>query len=62
MKKQEKLKDAQVVRYTDSFGFGFLIYNESSKNYWVNNVEMAGLNEYSYLRPNSPRLMYLYAE
>lgn len=60
MKKDEKLKGAKVVRYTDNFGFGSLFQFQAKK--WLgNNAEMAGLMQIL-SKPNSPRLMYLYAE
>jgi protease IV len=60
MKKQEKLKGAQVVRYSDSLGLGSL-FSMQAKKLMGENVEMAGLMEIL-SKPNSPRLMYLYAE
>ncbi|MBT2735906.1 signal peptide peptidase SppA [Bacillus sp. ISL-7] len=60
MKKQEKLKGAQVVRYSDSLGLGSL-FTMQAKKLMGENVEMAGLMQIL-SKPNSPRLMYLYAE
>ncbi|WP_066063479.1 signal peptide peptidase SppA [Neobacillus soli] len=60
MKKQEKLKGAKVVRYSDSLGFGSLFTMQAKKLMGDNN-EMAGLMKVL-SKPNSPRLMYLYAE
>jgi protease IV len=60
MMEQEKLKDAKVVRYTEQIGFGSLL-NLKVQKFIGADSEMAGLmNVLS--RPNSPRLMYLYAE
>jgi protease IV len=60
MKKQEKLTGAQVVRYSDSLGLGSL-FSMHAKKLMGENVEMAGLMKIL-SKPNSPRLMYLYAE
>ncbi|WP_066258154.1 signal peptide peptidase SppA [Neobacillus drentensis] len=60
MKKQEKLTGAQVVRYSDSLGLGSL-FTMQAKKLMGENVEMAGLM-HILTKPNSPRLMYLYAE
>lgn len=60
MMEQEKLKDAKVVRYTDSIGFGSLL-NFKLQNFIGADNEVTGLMEIL-SRPNSPRLMYLYAE
>lgn len=60
MKKTEKLSGAQVVRYTDNFGLGSLLSMQAQK-VMGNNVEMTGLMKIL-SKPNSPRLMYLYAE
>jgi protease IV len=60
MKKQEKLKGAKVVRYSDSLGLGSL-FTMQAKKLLGENVEMAGLMQIL-SKPNSPRLMYLYAE
>ncbi|KGM44826.1 signal peptide peptidase SppA [Neobacillus niacini] len=60
MMKDEKLKDAKVVRYTDALGFGSLLNLKVQKLIGTEN-EMTGLMEIL-SRPNSPRLMYLYAE
>jgi protease IV len=58
--KDEKLKDAKVVRYTDAIGFGSLLNLKVQKLIGTDN-EMTGIMEIL-SRPNSPRLMYLYAE
>jgi len=60
MKKQEKLKGAKVVRYSDDLGFSSL-FKFQAKKLIGDNVEMAGLMKIL-SKPNSPRLMYLYAE
>ncbi|MFJ5758318.1 signal peptide peptidase SppA [Neobacillus sp. NPDC093182] len=60
MMEDEKLKDAKVVRYTEALGFGSLLNFKVQKLIGTEN-EMAGLMEIL-SRPNSPRLMYLYAE
>ncbi|MFZ7947269.1 MULTISPECIES: signal peptide peptidase SppA [Bacillaceae] len=60
MKKQEKLKGAKVIRYSDDLGFGSL-FTFQAKKLISDNVEMAGLMKIL-SKPNSPRLMYLYAE
>lgn len=60
MMEQEKLKDAKVVRYTEQIGFGSLL-NLKVQKFIGADSEMAGLMDVL-SRPNSPRLMYLYAE
>ncbi|NRG44754.1 signal peptide peptidase SppA [Bacillus sp. CRN 9] len=60
LKEDEKLDDAQVVKYTENAGFGSLVGMGASK-LMGNDVEMAGLMKLL-TQPNSPRLMYLYAE
>ncbi|MED3622748.1 signal peptide peptidase SppA [Neobacillus thermocopriae] len=60
MKKNEKLNDAQVVRYTENFGFASLFHMQAKKLIGEN-IEMTGLMKLL-SKPNSPRLMYLYAE
>jgi protease IV len=60
MMEDEKLKDAKVVRYTEALGFGSLLNLKVQKLIGTEN-EMAGLMEIL-SKPNSPRLMYLYAE
>jgi protease IV len=60
MMEQEKLKGAKVVRYTDAIGFSSLLNLKVQKLFSANS-EMSGLMEIL-SRPNSPRLMYLYAE
>lgn len=60
LKEDEKLKDAKVVRYTDSIGFGSLL-NMKVQNLIAGDSEVSGIMELL-SKPNSPRLMYLYAE
>ncbi|MBY0124096.1 signal peptide peptidase SppA [Bacillus sp. S/N-304-OC-R1] len=60
LKKDHKLKGAQVVRYTENLGFGSM-FSMSAQKFMGNDVEMAGLMKLL-SQPNSPRLMYLYAE
>ncbi len=60
MKTDEKLKGAKVVRYTESLGFGSL-FSFQAKKWMGDSTEMAGLMKVL-SKPNSPRLMYLYAE
>ncbi len=60
MRKDLHQKDAQVVRYTESFGFGSL-FNMGAQKLAGKDAEVAGLMKLL-SRSNSPRLMYLYAE
>jgi protease-4 len=60
MKKDEKLKGAKVIRYTDGLGFGSL-FKMKAQSLLGDTQEMAGLMKIL-SKPNSPRLMYLYAE
>jgi protease IV len=60
MKKDEKLKGAKVVRFNDTLGLGSL-FGMKLQQLVTGNNEMAGLTALL-SRPNSPRLMYLYAE
>lgn len=60
MKKDEKLKGAKVVRYTDGLGFGSL-FKMKAQSLLGDTQEMTGLMKIL-SKPNSPRLMYLYAE
>ncbi len=60
MMEQEKLKDAKVVRYTDAIGFASL-FNIKVQELFGADSEMAGIMKIL-SRPNSPHLMYLYAE
>jgi protease IV len=60
MKKDEKLKGAEVVRYTDDLGISSL-FSMKAKKMMGETPEMVGLMKII-SKPNSPRLMYLYAE
>ncbi|MFS0636660.1 signal peptide peptidase SppA [Mesobacillus foraminis] len=60
LKKDHKLNGAQVVSYTENMGFGSLI-GMSTRKMMGEDMEMAGLMKLL-SQPNSPRLMYLYAE
>lgn len=60
MKKNEKLAGAQVVSYSENFGFGSLFSMAASKMVGKD-LEMTGLMKLL-SQPNSPRLMYMYAE
>lgn len=60
LKKEHKLKGAKVVKYTDNLGFGSL-FSMGAQKIMGQDIEMAGLMK-MLSQPNSPRLMYLYAE
>lgn len=60
LEKDYKLKGAQVVRYTENLGFGSM-FSMSAQKFLGNDIEMAGVMKLL-SQPNSPRLMYLYAE
>jgi threonine dehydrogenase-like Zn-dependent dehydrogenase len=60
VRKDKKLGDAQVVKYTESMGFGSF-FNMGAQKIMGKDAEMAGLMKLL-SQPNSPRLMYLYAE
>jgi len=60
MKKDNNLKGAQVVSYSENFGFGSL-FSMGAQKIMGEDFEMAGLMKLL-SQPNSPRLMYLYAE
>lgn len=60
MKKDLRISDAQVVRYTESFGFNSF-FSMGARKLVGDDLEMAGLMKL-FSQPNSPRLMYLYAE
>jgi len=60
MKKDKKLGDASVVRYTDGMGFGSL-FSMKAKSLLSGDSEIQGLLQVLG-RTNSPRLMYLYSE
>lgn len=60
MKKDYDLTEAKVVKYQESFGLESL-FSMSAKKVMPKDMEMAGLIKLL-SQPNSPRLMYLYAE
>ncbi|GLB58509.1 signal peptide peptidase SppA [Cytobacillus sp. NCCP-133] len=60
VKKDHKLKGAQVVKYTENLGFGSM-FSMGARKIMGEDLEMAGLMK-MLSQPNSPRLMYLYAE
>jgi len=61
MKKDHKLSDAEVIQYTENFGFGSLFTMGARQFMGQDDVELAGImNLLS--QSHSPRLMYLYAE
>ncbi|PLS14848.1 signal peptide peptidase SppA [Bacillus sp. M6-12] len=60
IRKDLKLKDAQVVRYTDEMGFESL-FSMAANKLGGENAEMAGIMKLL-SKSNSPRLMYLYSE
>jgi len=60
MKKNESLQGAKVIRYTDNLGFGSL-FNMGAQKMMGENLEMSGLIKVL-SKPDSPRLMYLYAQ
>jgi protease IV len=60
VRKDKKLGDAQVVKYTESMGFGSF-FSMGAQKIMGKDAEMAGLMKLL-SQPNSPRLMYLYAE
>lgn len=60
VRKDEKLGNAQVVKYSENIGFGSLL-NMGAQKMMGKDIEMAGLMKLV-SQPNSPRLMYLYAE
>ncbi|HEY4551811.1 MAG TPA: signal peptide peptidase SppA [Bacillaceae bacterium] len=60
LKKDHKLEDAEVIRYSAGTGFGSL-FGVAAQKIMGKTGEMSGIvNILS--RPNSPRLMYLYSE
>ncbi|WP_338449118.1 signal peptide peptidase SppA [Niallia oryzisoli] len=61
MKKDYKLKDAQVIQYTEDLGIASLFSMSARQLMGQDDVELAGLMNLLSQR-NSPRLMYLYAE
>ncbi|CAM3966107.1 signal peptide peptidase SppA [Mesobacillus thioparans] len=60
VRKDEKLGDATVVKYTESAGLGSF-FSMGAQKIMGKDAEMAGLMKLL-SQPNSPRLMYLYAE
>jgi protease IV len=60
LKKDLNLKDAQVIRYSENFGFESL-FSMSARKMIGEDLEMAGMMKVL-SQPNSPKLMYLYAE
>ncbi|WP_077619080.1 signal peptide peptidase SppA [Bacillus sinesaloumensis] len=60
MKKDYKLENSRVVEYTANYGFGSL-FSMSAKQIFSDDIEMATL-VHLLSQPNSPRMMYLYAE
>ncbi|MBG9590017.1 signal peptide peptidase SppA [Cytobacillus firmus] len=60
LKKDHKLNGSQVVKYTENFGFGSM-FSMGARKIMGDDLEMAGLMKLL-SQPNSPRLMYLYAE
>ncbi|MCS0543558.1 signal peptide peptidase SppA, partial [Aeromonas veronii] len=60
MKKDYELGDISVVEYTANFGFGSL-FSMSAKKIFSDDIEMATM-VHLLSQPNSPRMMYLYAE
>jgi protease IV len=61
MQKDYKLKDAQVIQYTEDLGFGSLFSMGARQMMGQEDVELAGVLHVLSQR-NAPRLMYLYAE
>lgn len=60
VRKDENLGDATVVKYTESMSFGSL-FSMGAQKIIGKDAEMAGLMKLL-SQPDSPRLMYLYAE
>ncbi|WEZ09264.1 signal peptide peptidase SppA [Priestia flexa] len=60
MKKQYKLKDAQVIEYES--GFGFPSWLSMSMNKMMGSDQQLSSVLKSLAEPNSPRMMYLYQE
>ncbi|MDE3839914.1 signal peptide peptidase SppA [Bacillus methanolicus] len=60
LKKDHKLKGAQVISYSENLGFGSL-FSMGARKLMGEDMEMSGLMKLL-SQPNSPRLMYLYAE
>ncbi len=60
MKKDLDLEDASVVRYTDELGFGSM-FSMTVQKAFGDKVDLSSILQ-AVSQPNSPRLMYLYAE
>ncbi|MBT2643975.1 signal peptide peptidase SppA [Bacillus sp. ISL-41] len=60
VRNDQNLGDATVVKYTESMGFGSF-FSMGAQKIMGKDAEMAGLMKLL-SQPNSPRLMYLYAE
>jgi protease IV len=60
MKKDLKIEDAKVVKYSESFGINSL-FSMGARKLMGEELEMANLLKV-FSVPNSPRLMYLYSE
>ncbi|WP_042345320.1 signal peptide peptidase SppA [Bacillus massiliigorillae] len=60
MKKAIKNEDASVVRYTDNIGFGSL-FSMTTQKLLGEKLDLSSIMKVV-SQPNSPRLMYLYAE
>ncbi|MCJ7839716.1 signal peptide peptidase SppA [Lederbergia sp. NSJ-179] len=60
MKKDNKLKGAQVIRYSAGAGFGSL-FGAAVQKIGGKEAEMQGITKLL-AQPNAPRLMYLYSE
>ncbi|WP_053364353.1 signal peptide peptidase SppA [Bacillus sp. FJAT-27251] len=60
LKEDKKLGNAQVVQYSENIGFRSL-FGVSAQKIMGKDLEMAGMMKLL-SEPNSPRLMYLYAE
>ena len=60
MQKDHKLKNAQIVRYTENLGFSSL-FQLGAQKLFRQDLEASSLLKFI-SQPNSPRLMYLYAE
>lgn len=61
MKKDQKLKDAQVFQYSSNGGFGSLFSMSARNLLGKDDMELEGILKLL-SQQNSPRLMYLYAE
>ncbi|MBP2241411.1 protease-4 [Cytobacillus eiseniae] len=60
LKVDHELEGAKVIKYTDNLGFGSL-FSMGAQKLIGQDMEMAGVMKLL-SQPNSPRLMYLYAE